>query len=471
MSVFGRFHAELSSIARSFSIEALAGGDVQSKILAALAATGRLQQRESPLQPPLVLWLVLGLTIFRADSIPAVLDRLITGLRERLRGLPLKPVTDSAIAHARVRLGVRPLRLLFRTLAAQVNPIASFHGLRTWILDGSHLTMPDTPANVACFGRPTASRGRSAFPQIKLVFLQDAVSRLVRDAAFASWDAAERPLGARLLRHLGLGDLLLLDRGFYAAWFFAEVLAHGAHFLCRIPANVKFRAAKGTSKRSGDYLAWIEAYAPRGRGTNPERLHRGMPVCRKVRLLVRIVEYEVQGFGHIRLATSLTDRQAIPARDLVLEYHRRWNVELGLDEIKTHQSAHAGGVLQTIFRSKSPRGVLQEAYALLCGYNLVRRTIQTAAQKHGLVPEQIGFVDSLRAIIHMVPRMAAAAAERLPGLYDQLLRDLAGCQIRRPRRHRRYPRVVRVKMSNFKLKQAHHRQEIIPFPQEIRIGA
>lgn len=137
----------------------------------------------------------------------------------------------------------------------------------------------------------------------------------------------------------------------------------------------------------------------------------------------------------------------------------------------TWRSAPAGGVLRTIFRSKSPRGVLQEAYALLCGYNLVRRTIQTAAAKHGLAPEQIGFVDSLRAIHHMVPRMAAAAADRLPGLYDQLLRDIADCRIRRPRRHRRYPRVVRVKMSNFKLKREHHRQEIIPFPQELRIGA
>ncbi|MBI4576532.1 MAG: transposase domain-containing protein [Planctomycetes bacterium] len=193
MSVFGRFHAELSSVARRFRIEALAGGNVQSEVLAALAATGRIRHRESPLQPPLVLWLVLGLTVFRADSIPAVLDRLVSGLRERLRGLPLNPVTDGAIAHARARLGIRPLRLLFRTLAAQVRPAVSFHGLRVWILDGSHLTMPDTPANVACFGRPTTGRGRCAFPQIKLVFLQDAVSRLVRDAAFAFWNVAERP--------------------------------------------------------------------------------------------------------------------------------------------------------------------------------------------------------------------------------------------------------------------------------------
>jgi hypothetical protein len=471
MSVFDRFRAGLSSVARSFSVEALAGGDVQAEILAALAQTGRLRQRESPLQPPLILWLVLGLTIFRRDSIPAVLDRLVSGLRERLWGLRLKPVTDGAIAHARTRIGVRPLRVLFRRLGEKVNPVPSFHGLRTWIMDGSHLTMPDTPANVARFGRRVASRGRAAFPELKLVFLQDAVSRLVRDAVFGLWAAAERPLAVRLLRHVGPGDLLLLDRGFYGAWFLAEILGHGVHFLCRIPKTAKLRPVQGTSKRSGDYRAWIEAYAPRERGTNPSRLHRGQPARRKVRILVRVIEYTVRGFGHVRLATSLTDGEQISARDLVLEYHRRWEIELGLDEVKTHQSAHAGGVLRTIFRSKTPRGVMQEAYALLCGYNLVRRTIQAAATKHGLFPDEIGFVDSLRAISHMVPRMAAAAACRLKGLYDQLLRDIAGCRIPRPRRHRRYPRVVRVKMSKFKLKRAHHRQEFIPFPQEIRIGA
>jgi hypothetical protein len=330
--------------------------------------------------------------------------------------------------------------------------------------------MPDTLANVARFGRRAASRGRAAFPEIKLVFLQDAVGRLVRDAVFGLWSVAERPLGLRLLRHVGPGDLLLLDRGFYGAWFFDEILGRGADFLCRIPKKVKLRPVKGTSKRSGDYLAWIEAYVPRERGTNPARLHLGRPARRKARILIRVIEYTVPGFGHVRLATSLTDRERIPARDLVIEYHRRWDIELGLDEIKTHQSAPAGGVLRTIFRSKSPRGVLQEAYALLCGYNLVRRTIQAAAKKHGLAPEEIGFVDSLRAIAHRVPRMAAAAGARLPGLYDQLLRDIADCQIPRPRRHRYYPRVVRVKMSKFKLKRPHHREEIIPFPQEIRIG-
>ena len=187
-------------------------------------------------------------------------------------------------------------------------------------------------------------------------------------------------------------------------------------------------------------------------------------------MLVRVIEYRIRGFERVRLVTSLLD-PSIPPLDLVLEYHRRWEIELALDELKTHQSSTAVGTLKTIFRSRTPRNVMQEAYALFAAYNLVRSTIADAAQRHRLAPDKISFVGSLRAISLMVPRMRGAPSHRLLALYDQLLLDIAEALIDRPRRGRQYPRVVRVKMSNFKLKRPHHHELKVDFKSTIRIGA
>jgi hypothetical protein len=470
VSIIGQSRHELCQLARHFTVEALCPGTTDDSIQAALEASGRGRQRASPLQPKLMMWLVLCLPIFRSDSIPAVLARLLSGLREFMFSLSLRVIDDDAIAHARRRLGVDPIRRFFRLEAAGVNPSPSFHGLRVWSFDGSMLTMPDTDQNRKIFGLVKTGRGQAAFPQLKIVGLQDVVSRRFRDVTFRRWDAGERDMALSLLPHLGDGDLVLIDRGFYAAWFFEAIRGRGSHFLCRVPATVKFKAIRGTSKKSGDYLAWIEAPVRLPDGQTILGPH-GRPVTyRRVRLLVRVIEYQIRGFERVRLVTSLLDR-SIPALDLVLEYHRRWEIELALDELKTHQSSTAVGTLKTIFRSHTPRNVMQEAYALVAAYNLVRGTMSHAAHRHDLDPDKISFVGSLRAIALMVPRMRGAPSCRLPILYDQLLLDLAEAQIDRPRRPRRYPRVVKVKMSNFKLKRPHHRELRMDPKTLIRIGA
>jgi hypothetical protein len=471
MSIIGHSRQELCHFSRHFTVEALCLGTTDDSIRAALEDSGRGKQRTSPLQPKLMMWLVLCLPIFRSDSIPAVLARLLNGLREFLLALSLRAIDDDAIAHARKRLGVDPVRRFFRLRAAEIQPPPSFHGLRVWSLDGSMLTMPDTPENREVFGLVKASRGRSAFPQLKIVGLQDVLSRRFRDAIFRRWKAAEREMALPLLRHLGEGDLVLMDRGFYGAWFFEAVRQQGSHFLCRVPGFVKFKAVPGTSKKSGDYLAWIEA--PVGPLSEEQKIPKGPgrpALYRWIRMLVRVIEYQARGFERVRLVTSLLGR-SISARDLVLEYHRRWEIELALDELKTHQSSTACGTLKTIFRSHTPRNVMQEAYALVAAYNLVRSTVTEAARRHDLDPEKISFVGTLRAISLMLPRMRGALSHRLLALHDQLLLDIAEAKIDRPRRPRWYPRVVKQKMSNFKLKRARHHEIKIDFKSSIRIGA
>lgn len=468
MKEIGRIHRKLWRVAQDFTVEALAAGDFQQEIERALAGCGRLRQRVSPLQPMLMMWVTLGMTLFRYDSIPAVLARLLSGLRDRVRGLPLVPVGDDALSHARKRLGVEPVRALFRRTAECIQPEPSFHGYRTWAIDGLQLTMPDAPRNATVFGRPVASRGQTAFPQLRTVSLQDTAARRFRDVRLGLIRTGERELARPLLSHMGEGDLVHLDRGFYGLEFLREIRRRGAEFLVRVPSHVKLKAVLGTRKQDGDYLAWISARIPLEPG---EQSISGWPSTTKVvRMLVRVLEYRFRGFERVRLAVSVKDR-SIPAMDWILQFHERWEAEIGFDEVETHQTSHAGGALETVFRSKTPRGVIQEAYALFTSYNLVRQTMAVAATAHRIDPDAISFVGTLRAITHMLPRMRAAQPEQLPFLYQQLLDDIASQRLERPRRKRRCPRVVRVKMSKFPLKRSHHHPAFFDLHKEIRIGA
>jgi len=469
LEFIGKARQELSRIAREFTVEALSPGNVSKSIDKALEDSGRDRQRQSPLQPRLMMWLVLCMPLFRSDSIPAVLARLLSGLRDMVLGLSLRPVDDDAISHARKRLGVDPLRRFFRDQARQVRPAPSFHGYRVWSMDGSTLTMPDTDDNRRVFGRPKASRGRCGFPHLKVVGLQDVAARLFRDVSWRRWDAPERPMALPLLSHLGEGDLVLLDRGFYGVWFFEAIRSRGSHFLCRVSELVKLTPVEGT-KKSGDYVAWIEARIPLPEG---QIIHDtgGRPAThRRAGMKVRVIEYRMKGFRRVRLVTSVLD-PSISARDWVLEYHRRWEIELALDELKTHQSSTAQGTPKTIFRSQTARNVMQEAYALVAAYNLVRTTIASAAGRKTIAPDKVSFIGALRAISHMLPRMRGARAALLRELHEQLIADIGEALIDRPRRPRRYPRVVKVKMSNYALKRPKHRQTCVDFKQTIRIGA
>jgi len=466
----GRMHELLAEISGSFSLDVLAREDTSAKIRASLARHGKLAQRCSPLQPVLVAWLVLAMTLCRDRSIPNVLAALVAAVRGKHPALSLKPVTDGAISHARERMGAAPLRSFFELLSEDVSPESSFHGLRTWSLDGVEMTMPrrvpfvegpdatrpDTPANEKRFGRPGASRGRTAWPQLKAVMLTDTTTRRVCRAALGGCRESERELAEPLFAQLGKGDLALIDIGFYSALRLHDLWAQGTHFLARVSANVKPRLVRKLGE--GDYLVEIKCRRPAPGGEH--KPPRGPSSSTEpFTMRVRLIAYEVKGEPKpVRLLTSLVDPREVSAKELARLYHERWESEVSYDEVKVHLQTVKHGKQHTEFRSKSPPLVEQEFWAMLATYNLVRELMVDAGQVHDIPPREISFVDSLEVIGLTLAEVQAAPDRRLPYLHRRLLADIAECRLDRPRRPRVYDRVVKVKASKYAAKRAHHRQ-------------
>ena len=145
---------------------------------AVLAETGRQSQRQRQLPARLVVYYVLALALYAQASYGEVLRCLLEGVRWlRLGGRDVAGADKSAITRARTRLGPAPLKQLFERIAAPfaaaATPGAWYRGYRLVSLDGTTIDLPDTPEVEERFGRPAASRGVSAYPQLRLLTLTE----------------------------------------------------------------------------------------------------------------------------------------------------------------------------------------------------------------------------------------------------------------------------------------------------------
>lgn len=457
-------HGMMARVSPQAVPDVFAAQGVTAAIRKVLEKTGKHSKKKCPMNAILVVWLVVAMNLHRALSVPDVLKEIVKRLRRKVPGLSLKPVTKEAPVKARKRLGSIPLKELFEMLSQRVDPEPSFHGLRTWGADGVRFTMPDTPENEDEFGRPKASRGTSAFPQMLGVALVDTVSRQIRDAVLGHHKGSERTGCVSLLKHLGPLDLLLLDRGFPSIEFFEACCKQETNFLARLSSIWKPKLVRRLGR--GDSLVEVS-----GKVLLPEEQWlNGRRTYRKVVLILRLIEYKIRGRKPGRLITNLLDPKQYPPMELVVLYHERWECELAYDEVKTHLVSTAGGSLNTTFRSKSPDGVLQEAYGMLVAYNLVRELMVEAAGAHHLDPERISFVEAL-TVIRMAAREFVGADPRAQRrLTRQLLSDIADCKLSRSRRKRSCPRVVKIKMTKFPLKRKQHHEEPLNFLDLVSLG-
>lgn len=453
--IIGKMHGLLAEFSRKFSLGVLANDTIARQAQQSLAAHGKLAQRESPLHPQFVFWMVICMVLMRDRSIPAVFAALVNMGRELFPNLSRKAVSDGALAHARQRLSADVFATFFRATAQQSPVTPWFYGLRPRAVDGVRVTMPDTPANRQQFPLQKTGRGRAAWPQLRATCLVDIQTHAITSAAPGSIHEGEQTLVQSLWNDLSPSDLVVEDRGFFSADDFWQLNQHGRKFLCRMPKSVKPRLLQKLGP--GDYLVELVFRRPLEPRETPAH-HRGRPgKTKKVRLMVRLIEYKLKGFrDYYRLVTNVFDTVIRP-KEFASIYHWRWDAEITFDELKTHLMTVAHGKQHTTFRSKSPELVLQEFWAMLAAYNLVRDLMFRAAKQAGFSPLELSFTDSLQVIEGLLQKAQTATASERPRLFLQMLKDLAECRLDRFRRLRSFPRVIKVKMSKFPVKRRTHK--------------
>jgi hypothetical protein len=419
----------------------------QATVEAVITDLGAKEQRLRKLPAMVILLLCVAMGLFTNTSLEQVLTKMIKGLRYIWPGdKDYQAANKSAICQARYGFGARPVVELFhrvcKPIATEQTPGAFLFGLRLMSVDGDVEDVPDTPANVAFFGRHHGGRGDAAFPQMQAVYLCESGSHALCDAGFWPCHTSERVGGLRMLRSVEEGMLVMWDCGFHSFDMADQTRRRKAHFLGRLPAHAKPKFVKALP--DGSYLAYIY----------PSDYHRKK---RGEHLLVRVIEYTIDdpnrsGYGELhRLITSLLDPDLYPAYTLACEYHQRWEVEITIDEVNTHQR-----LPDVPLRSQKPVGVIQEAYGLLIAHYAVRAVMHEAAVQVGLDPDRLSFTNALHIVRDAIPEFQMTTPEQSPRLYQRLLNNIV--RHRLPERdNRSNPRVVKRKMSKFKLKREEHR--------------
>lgn len=369
-----------------------------------LAETGRRERRSRLLPARVVVYYVLALCLFCEDAYEEVMRKLVNGLRFLGNWSDDWQVpTSGAISQARTRLGPEPLAALFDRVAVPMarpgTRGAWFGDWRLMAIDGLVLDVADTPGNLEAFGKSGKGVSVSAFPQVRLVGLAECGTHAIVAAAVDSWSVYERELTGRLLHDFERGMLVLADRGFFSYDLWRDAVATEADLLWRISTRVSLPVLEVLP--DGSYLSELLPKSIKADVARGER--RWIPDG--AQLPIRVVDYVVSNRTDmtetIRLITTIADPDLATAAELAALYQQRWEFELTLDEIETHQM-HPSLVL----RSRTPDLVRQEIWGMLLAHYAVRAFMREAADDLDEDVDRLSFVRSIRVIRRQVVNQA-----------------------------------------------------------------
>lgn len=361
-----------------------------------LAAQGKASQRQRELPAHVVVYYVICLALFMQVSYREVLRCLLEGLAWLLGpGQTVKITGKSGISQARTRLGWAVMRQLHdevvKPVAVKDTKGAWYRRWRLVSLDGSTLDVADERENEQVFGRPSASRGSSAYPQIRFVSLVESGTHVLFGTQMSGYATGEITLAEEVMASLRPGMLCLADRNFFGFRLWNQARARGADLLWRVKKNL--RLPKEKLLPDGSYLSRVYA-------SERERRHRSHAV------VVRVIEYQLEGVAEAeplyRVVTTILDPIEAPARELAALYHERWEIEGALDELKTHLRG-----AQIVLRSKTPDLVRQEFYGLLLAHFALRGLMHEAALKVGEDPDRLSFLHAVRVVRRKLPLYGA----------------------------------------------------------------
>lgn len=364
--------------------------------------------------------------------------------------------TGEAYSQARSRLPLALFRSLIALLARRWPAAADnrWRGHRTFLVDGSSLSMPDTPELQQAYGQPGGQAKGCGFPVMHLLALFDAATGFLISVATAALRTHDMSQIASLHPEMDEGDILVGDRACCSFAHLAMLKARQLFGLFRVHQRqiVDFRphrpcasrksprTGRPTSrwlKRLGRHDQLVEYAKPKSRPTwLDDATHASLPAT----IVVRELRYTIAVRGHrtrvVTLATTLLDPVAYPAAALAELYGQRWQVETNLRHLKQTMG-------MDVLRCQTVDGVQKEVAMYLLVHNLIRLVMLEAAKRQGVAVDRISFVDAARWLAEAASehrslrlrvnpsrpgRVEPRAVKRRPKEYSRLTRPRAELQ-------------------------------------------
>lgn len=352
--------------------------------------------------PAVTVWVFLSQCLSPDHSCREAVARLAAWRVKQ--GLAPCSADTGAYCTARDALPEVACRKLLRRTGQSVEAKAPrewlWHDRRVRVVDGSTITMPDTPENQAEYPQARSQRPGCGLPIARLLVIFSLSVGTVLEAAIGKYqgkETGETGLFRTLAHALEAGDVVLADRGF-AGWFDMTLL-------CRrgVDMVVRKHQLRPSDFRTGQRLGKDDHVVRLTKPQRPEWMSYEQYAALPAELVLREVRVRVTQRGFrthtLVVVTTLLDADEFAADDIAQLYRRRWQAELHLRSIKV--------VLQMDhLRTKTPHRVRNEFYMHLVAYNLIRRTMAVAAFAANACPWQISFKGTLQLLTNFLPWLA-----------------------------------------------------------------
>jgi hypothetical protein len=374
--------------------------------------------RDRVFDPVTTIWGFLSQVLSDDHSCRDTVSRIIA--HRAANGIPVCSPNTASYCKARSRI----LTPVFRTLAtrtaeeleASVADAWKWNGRSVFIVDGSHVSMPDTPENQAVYPQPPTQQAGLGFPLARIAVLLSLATGACHDLAIAPYEGkgtGETTLLRAMYGTLKRGEVLLADALFDNYFLICELRERGIDLVARAQYQ---RVGSQTAERTpdGDILVWQRPNKPRGMPGEQYRLYPKTMLMRQVAVDARDKNNRVEQFYVI---TTILDT-SIDGGQIGDLYERRWDGEIDIRSIKSTMR-------MDVLRCKTPEMVHKEIWAHLLAYNLLRTVMSVAAAQSGIEPRQMSFKGAKQAVTAFAPKIEAARPEDRAALIDAMLTAIA----------------------------------------------
>lgn len=397
------------------------------QIAKAIEAEG-IKYRDCLYTPWVTLWAFIAQVLDADHSCRKAVSRVVAYCA--VIGLPMPSALTGGYCRARKRLAENLLHRLMGEVGVSLQQKATGNNL--WcgrcvkIVDGSSVSMPDTPENQKEYPQHSKQAKGCGFPIARFVVLFGLATGAVMDLVFGSLQVGENTLFRQLWSQLTCGDILLADRGLFSYANIAALLGKGVDTVLRVAKIGKLKFEQEKQLGPNDQLITWKRPQSRPKGMSREEF-KSLPEY----LTLRLVHFRIDTPGfrskEIFLVTTLLDPVAYPLLKLAQLYRARWECELNLRALKTSMQMEVLG-------GKTPQMIRKEVYAHILAYNLIRSLMWNAATSYKLPPLRLSLKGAIQHLSVFAPLISTAPSPVAQSLSSYLLRALVDTLPNRPNR-------------------------------------
>jgi hypothetical protein len=383
------------------------------------------------------LWMLILQRLGRGKTLEEIVSHVIAHGRDvfpdnkRVREQSLSE-NSGAYARARKRLPVDFIfdfsNLICNYLGEISEPFAD--GQRAFILDGTTITLPPTPALKAAYPPAPNQHGESVWPVARLMVaneLQSGCALLPQiDPMYGENNASEAVQARRILKQLPARSIVMADSGFGIYSVAHHAVLAGHNFLFRLSGQ-RFKALRRRAVLIDEgpthktfHLLWPPS--DKDRQSTPD-----LPADASLDVVLH--EVDIQSDKPLYLVSNLEWNGPTAATG----YRRRYDVEFDIRDFKVTLDAEN-------IRAKSVEMFKKEFYTSVVAYNLVAQFRRQAAKLAQLPPRRLRFKGVWTTLKDRLLTQPACGMAEWITRYDDALRRAAKKKHPNRSHPRTYPR-------------------------------